>query len=403
MTTSVFGPIGGPWSVEAAVVATLERWLWPTYLEEVERQTALKVGTVLKPERIYGAFDDGDYIAELMPGVLVKCTEPDGEPERFASIGYTQNYAVSVMCVMRNDHRHIARRDSGLYAEAVMAAIGQQLAGDHPDLISDVWMTASPSTDLPLTSTRLLYMSRVDFAVYLAPIMVDSAGPVAPLLPGGTAPPWPVVEQINITVTVVPIDEDVNEAPVTITVFPGAAPVLDTFANRAAEAPLSDGGRWSGATGPFGIPGLVTDGQYALNSTNSGNQGSSWMTPFQVPFPWFVALAVAPTDVFVVDLYWLADPTAFATTGFYLTWGPKIWTLSDATTFLTFAAGTAPLHDGDSIGFNLDTTGLLTVWHQLAGALWRQVGEAATAYTGAAYGAFDTNDPNVRFSSVGGG
>lgn len=209
MTVNQFGTISGPQNVETAAIATLQKWFWPTYLEEAERVSGLGAGTIEPPELIYGVFDEFDFINERMPGVMVACTTPSGEPERY-SLGTGQQYALVVMCVIRNDDRDVARRDAGIYATAANAVILQQLGRDFPHVVSDVWLTMAPTITLPNPDQRLIYVSRVEFDVFVAPIVIDSEGPLAPKGPGALTGPWPAVTSVNVTVDVVPLDEPLS-------------------------------------------------------------------------------------------------------------------------------------------------------------------------------------------------
>jgi hypothetical protein len=206
VTSDVFGPLVGPYTIEHAIVTHLRAWLWPTYLEATETTAGLTVGTVQKPDKaaIYGVFDQEDMLGDRIPGVMVACTTPEGEPERTAG-GYSQQYQVQLIALVRNDDTSTARRDAGIYGVAAQAAMLEQFPGAYPDLVSDLWLTSSPTIELPNTDVRTVVACRVEMKVFVSLMVSDRLGPAAPLPPGATPAEWPEVTETDVTVFAEPL------------------------------------------------------------------------------------------------------------------------------------------------------------------------------------------------------
>lgn len=206
----IFGPLIAPWNVEQAAVATLQKWLWPSYLEQVELQNGLAYGTVLKPASIQGAPDLDEWRQDETPAVMVVCEEPEGAPERDASIGYAQSYRLTVGVLVvgaEQSEEADARRDAGLYAAAIAGALGQQLASDHPTFISDIAESVSPSVAYADPDIRVEYLGQVQFEIYVCPMMFDDRGPGTPIASQAIPPDVPTVTQPpGLTITAVPLD-----------------------------------------------------------------------------------------------------------------------------------------------------------------------------------------------------
>ncbi len=200
-----FGPLIGPWSVEAAAKATVTKWLSATYLQELERQNGLLPGTIAAPSQIYGAADLTAWEQAVMPAVIVVCEDPEGEPEYFQSAGYFQAYLLTVGVVLQAiggsvADEDVARQQAGLYATALMGVMDEQFASDNPTLVQHVKRSGSPSVSLPDPEARLIYLGQVTYDVTVQ-TNVAIEGPAAPIPDQGAVPTWPTVASENLTVT----------------------------------------------------------------------------------------------------------------------------------------------------------------------------------------------------------
>jgi hypothetical protein len=207
-TAETVGALVGPFTLEGAIVKSLERW-FPTYLPECIRQSGLAggqrpEGTFGPPGAIYGAVDLEEWdqeVEDTAAAILVVIEEPDGAPERFESAGYSQDYKLTVGAQFFNDDKHVGRQGASIYIQAAMGIILQQFARDFPDLITEVRMTASPSVILADPDVRLQFTGQVSFEVCVCPVVIDSLGPAEPVPSGQLPPDWPTVEKpIGITV-----------------------------------------------------------------------------------------------------------------------------------------------------------------------------------------------------------
>jgi hypothetical protein len=186
----LFGPLVSSWDVESAVLATLRTWL-PTYLAEVERQHNLKAGSLERPpthESYHGGTTEAiSWDQGHLPEVIV-VVEPDGEPERSASVGVIQAYAVQVWCVVMGDDgteladpEDAARQQAAHYGAAVQLLEQKgtiaQVAGEQ---IQWTLLSGAPRVECPEPDIRNQQASVTTFKVWVAPIFAQRAGPTGP-------------------------------------------------------------------------------------------------------------------------------------------------------------------------------------------------------------------------------
>lgn len=206
--TPAFGPLQGQHSVEEACVATVEKWM-VTYIREVERQNGVKAGVIEPPATIYGAVDVSEWDDQHMPCAIVAVDPPEGPPVKTASEGYTVGYRVTFAVVSQSSGRSedavdTARHLASLYAIALMGAVSQQLADDHPGLVDDVRMVAAPYPMLQDPDERLIYTGQVSFDVFVSPLVKDTIGPNDPIPDGHTPIPDFQVTSTDLTVAAPP-------------------------------------------------------------------------------------------------------------------------------------------------------------------------------------------------------
>jgi hypothetical protein len=213
--SSIFGPLVGGSTIEAAVLDTLRTWL-PTYLWEVERQHNIAKGTLPHPptpESYHGGVDFSSWQEDTCPEVIVVCN-PTGEPERSGSVGYSQAFEIQIAAVVIDAEEDTSRLVAGYYGEALQGALVQQPA--LGGLAEHTVMTSAPHLELQDPDERRLHQVSAAFQTFIAPIVIDQGGPDVPTpsdspLYGGTpdAPygDWPTVTTTQAVVTADPIDE----------------------------------------------------------------------------------------------------------------------------------------------------------------------------------------------------
>lgn len=209
MTTSLIGPLVAPWNVEQAVVETLSGWL-ALYVYDIERQNNLVAHTIPlppAPESVTGGLDFESWQEDLLPMLIVVCN-PLGEPERNASIGYSQLYGIDVGVVVVGDDERQARQYAGLLAAAATGALLQR--GGMGGLVTRTRMVGAPRASFPDPEQRRVVLCDFRLTADVNAIVNDDAGPVDPAPPADpqpAPPPDPSVTapQAGITVTTKPI------------------------------------------------------------------------------------------------------------------------------------------------------------------------------------------------------
>lgn len=199
---TVVGNLLGPADIERATIGVLNTWM-PFYLGEVERINELRNREVPRPpaeQSIYGGLDFESYAQDLLPSIITVCN-PFEEPERYASIGYTQWYEVQVGALVIAVDEDTSRFHAGLYGAAVMGAILQ--GGYTEDFVEEVVMVGAPARSHPDEDKRRLTLCATTFHVLAAPIIDATAGPLSPVPtdPDAPAPDWPAVSSTSLSFT----------------------------------------------------------------------------------------------------------------------------------------------------------------------------------------------------------
>lgn len=210
------GPLLSPWTLEEAAVATLRKWAWPSYIEEVERQNGLAYGSVqqIDAPAIRGAAALDEWMADELPVILVVVEKPTGTPERFNSAGYVGTYPMTIGVITlaaTEDEERFARRDASLIAAACMGAVGQELEVDHPGLVIDMPMADVPWAEPVDMDVRTVWQGTVTFDVIVNPVFNSTLGLATPTLPEQTPTDYPEATSTNLTVTAVPDNESLPD------------------------------------------------------------------------------------------------------------------------------------------------------------------------------------------------
>lgn len=208
-TSERVGPLASPWTVEQAAVQSLQTWMWPSLVEEVERQNGLAYGTLPRIEapQIRGAADMDEWAQDELPVILVVCLAPEGAPASSNSVGWQQEYALTVGVVTTAvDEEDLARRDASLLTAAAMGVIGNQFATDNPTIVSDLRLTQSPKVEFvdQDATIRLEWVGTVAFSVYVCPVLEQGLGLAEPVTPETVPDGWPTVTDPGVVITAVP-------------------------------------------------------------------------------------------------------------------------------------------------------------------------------------------------------
>lgn len=203
----IFGTLTGPWTVEKAVLTTLEEWMG-AYLANIETKEGLQHKFLERPpapESYKGGLDWESVKQAFLPAVIVNAN-PTGEPERNAS-SVIQNFQVEVGCVVLSEEgdepEASARMRAGLMATAAMLLAHQApaLAG-----LEEMVLTGSPRVEFFDPERREIAVGITTWNAFVQ-ILEPNAGPVTLKevepegTPPGTYPEDPIV--IKVTETVV--------------------------------------------------------------------------------------------------------------------------------------------------------------------------------------------------------
>jgi len=210
MTVSpIFGSLVGPWQVEQAVIAHLQKWL-DTYMNETERQLGIRPRATKRPDKdwIYGGTDFESYQQDATPAVIVVCQPADSPPNLLGSEGYVQWFEAQVGCVIVNrQNEDETRKEASLYATAVMGALIQQ--GAVGGISSRTELVRAPRVDYPDPDERLLAVGVTVVNLSVDPIVDERLGASAPD-PHTNPPPDPGTRPEVTTTSVTVVGESLS-------------------------------------------------------------------------------------------------------------------------------------------------------------------------------------------------
>jgi hypothetical protein len=202
-TPSVFGPIVTQSQVEAAVLATIEKWV-DTYLAQLERVLDLTVPTIERPQSYGPSFDLANWEGLNQPAVVIV---GDKLPpfDKAGGDRYNALFPFSVGIFVTDQTEQAVRNAASTYVAAVGALLVQNgsLGGiaTNTDMLD--W-----DLRLPDPNNRTFALGEIDLHVWVNSILTGTGGPATPdppTEPEAPISPWPLVETPEITV--------VGEAP----------------------------------------------------------------------------------------------------------------------------------------------------------------------------------------------
>jgi hypothetical protein len=217
MTESLFGPLISTWPIERQVIDVYETWTHE-YLSELERKEGLQRNVIPRPpspESYHGGIDFLSWKREELPKVIV-VVEPTGQPERDASVGYSQWYEVQVGCIVAGVgglFETLLIEDEARALAGYYGAMSMLLADQPPALAEDIFMVESPRPTFPNPDDRLICQSTTAFHMLVGPIKLLAAGPTQPQPsespeyegPGEPWKPEPTATSVHTTVNAEPI------------------------------------------------------------------------------------------------------------------------------------------------------------------------------------------------------
>lgn len=176
MSVEVFGQIIDPSQIEAAVEATLDKWL-PTYLAEVADQnddTRGQYETIATYSRVNSA--DEKLLEDQLPGCLIVCPGFSRTPEVQGDGSVTAGFAVGVSIIISSTDKEDTRNLTSRYTMAVMASLIQ-----HPSLgdVADSLKIEDFRSDVILdeSDTRTIACGYVTFEIMVGNVLNILMGP----------------------------------------------------------------------------------------------------------------------------------------------------------------------------------------------------------------------------------
>lgn len=212
-TETIFERIVSAWDVETWVLDLLRRWS-NTYIAEVERQHAIKAGTLQRIRSYaYGPTFD-KWPEDQLPGVLVVCSGIVPPPQREGDGRYRVRFNVDVGCCASARTQADAHSMTTHLVAAHAAILAQRQSLDGHAL-SSTWLDLR-FDPLAYDDSRALYAGFATFAIEVENVLTTLAGPTlpdAPLTPDELAP-WPLdplVETHDTTVVNYATDESLPQ------------------------------------------------------------------------------------------------------------------------------------------------------------------------------------------------
>lgn len=180
MPSDPVGPIITPEDVLQAVLRTLQAWL-PYYLSNLlSKRDGPGVPQIPDPKSYHGGIDEGSWIGEVLPEVMVLTPVPIGEPERPE---YLQWYSLNVKVACKGDQtvaraEDEARVQASYLGAALMLLVQQTSLGG---LTQDLVMAGAPTITFPNPDERFIVQATVRFNILVGSIITQGG-------PKGTVP-----------------------------------------------------------------------------------------------------------------------------------------------------------------------------------------------------------------------
>lgn len=175
--SSIFGPLVGGDAIEAAVVATMKRWL-PTYLAELERRTDRAPGSLPSPASWATVNEFSQTGTDPPPWGIVVSPGTVGEPERLGDGSFNVWWGISVAIIVTAESRQAANDLAKLYAVAVRAIMLQRPS--LGDVAAGVEWVAEANAAAPTDYLRVGWVTESQFNVRAVGVVNAYGGPAEP-------------------------------------------------------------------------------------------------------------------------------------------------------------------------------------------------------------------------------
>lgn len=209
MADDGFGTIFGPWTLEQAVLTTLQTPpagstspLIVYYLAELERQmglTAQTLGQPPGPSSYRGGVDARTFEAEWFPMFHV-IVEPTGEPVRLDFYDYAHHFQARIVATAGDDNEDTARMISSSYATAAAKLIIDNASLGIGATETRLVEISRPELLDPV-NVRQVVQTAVTFDTLIAPVLTVSTPEPLPASPYTTPTPWPAASTPTVTFT----------------------------------------------------------------------------------------------------------------------------------------------------------------------------------------------------------
>jgi hypothetical protein len=174
---SVFGQIVTGAQVEAALTATLQKWM-RTYLRELERQDGYQEGALPMVRSWTVANDVVKFPEEQLPAVVVVSTGVAAQPRIDGDGVYTAVWDIAVSAICSAASREASNEFAKLYLAAATAILVQQIPADG--LISGVDWAGLTYTEFPQMRMRMQAEAKAALLVTVTDVLSRFRGPLQP-------------------------------------------------------------------------------------------------------------------------------------------------------------------------------------------------------------------------------
>jgi hypothetical protein len=171
------GPIKHAGDVEAATIATLQKWL-PTYLAETARQHDLTRIATPKSWATASAYDR--WPEQQLPAIIVSAPGTEGDPRVDGDRVYAADYELRVTAEVIARHGNEARLLGQLYAGAVRVAMMQRRSLGDGMRVTD-WRGES-NTTLEIVDRRTRFGAQNIFRVAVPNLFTERGALSDPIL-----------------------------------------------------------------------------------------------------------------------------------------------------------------------------------------------------------------------------
>jgi hypothetical protein len=204
---SLYGQLVAGSDVEDGLVEQLQFWI-DDYLNEVERQHDLEVGSIARPRSWVVSAEVEKFPEDQLPAVIVRSPGTIERPIADGQGRYIATWEIEVAVHIAAAPNRRALRLARLYALAVRGACLQQPA----ELFHRVDWTAERYAKLDSVDDRTICAAWVALKVQVEEAVNRNAGPIQggpwPSDGGPESPEWPAAGDVAVEIIKTPIGEE---------------------------------------------------------------------------------------------------------------------------------------------------------------------------------------------------